>query len=527
MDVRPTDSHWPSDLPRVAIIGAGRGGLDLTEMALHFGHPTSIVDTDPSKLKRARERVRDRLERHDAQGLLHTDVDAFLEGLTTTESLEEVTEDADVIVEALPEDLKLKQGAFNKLSNVPGEPIMATATSLFSVEEVSEGNPAPERMVGTHFYEVGRPMPIVEIIPGPSTSEDVVSRAQTFVRGLGKEAVTLEKDAPGFVATRVLSRLFAACASAAENGNAGEIDAGFREIGFPMGPFALMDQIGLDRVAEVEGRLTGEVPKPLEELVAEEKLGRKTREGWFDASGPPTDVEPADPWPLMASMFVEAATVVEEGFTSALQVDRLLRLGANVPGGPFQLIQHKGLEEVVELAEDADLDPSPLDSVDLPEINTGVEVRSSGDVTLIRFTQNHRNNVLDEGATDAFASAVWDADGPVIVAGEGEYFMGPKQSRVDDETLDALRKSESVAVLHGPLGDGAMSVGRACRRRVARVDAAIGIDRPVPATRAVQLELVDAVAHPLWMDKAVSSVLSQVTTVPESVVADLLTREGS
>jgi hypothetical protein len=214
--------------------------------------------------------------------------------------------------------------------------------------------------------------------------------------------------------------------------------------------------------------------------------------------------------------------MVEEDFADAETVDRLLRLGAKCPGGPFQLVHEKGLDEVVELAEEDGLDPSPLESIELPEETNGVEVHEAGDVTLIKFIESHRGNDLSEAAADAFASAVWEVDGPLIVASEGRYFLHPEQERFPDETLDALRKTESVALLHGPLGDGAMSVGRACRRRVARVDAAIGIDRPVPASRAVELELVDAVAHPLWLDKAVKSVLSTVTDVSERSLDRLL-----
>lgn len=523
MDVRPKDSHWPTDLPPVAIIGAGESGLAVAELALNFGYPTRIVDTDPKALERAEDRVGDRLRRRDRDGLLQTDVDAFLDGLETTDDLGDATEDAEVVIEALPEELKLKQNAFRKLSDVATDAILGTDTSLFSVGDVAQDSPGSERILGTHFYGIGRDRPLVELIRAEETGDGAIDRGKRFVRGVGKPFVVLDNDGPGFVTTRVLSRLLHRCAEIAEDENIAEIDAGFREIGFGAGPFELMDAIGLDRVAEVAEELDGDVPDPLEALVEDNKLGRKTREGWYGPEGPPTDVEAADPWPLMPEFLVEAAEVVDEGFATGKQVDKLLRLGGRVPGGPFQLIHDKGLDEVVELAEDAEVDASPLEDVELPEESGGVEVREAGDITMVTFTHGHNGNRIPEETMEAFASAIWDVNGPLIVTGEGEYFLHPEQDRFPNETLDELRVNESVAVLHGPMGEGAMSVARACRRRVARVDAAIGIDRPVPAARAVQLELVDAVAHPLWLDKAISSVMESVhTSAGEDRIHELL-----
>lgn len=523
MDVRPKDSHWPTELEPVAIIGAGESGLAVAELALNFGYPTRIVDTDEKALDRAKDRVGDRLRRRDRKGMLHTDVDEFLAGLETTSSLEDATDDAEVIIEALPEELKLKQNAFRKLADVAADSILGTDTSLFSVGEIAQDSPGADRVLGTHFYGIGRDRPLVELIRSEDTSDETIERGKAFVRGVGKPFAVLDNDAPGFVTTRVLSRLLHRCATAAEDENIAEIDAGFREIGFGAGPFELMDAIGLDRVAQVAEEFDEEVPEALAELVDENKLGRKTREGWYGPEGPPEDVEPADPWPYLPEFLVEAAEVVDEGFADAKKVDKLLRLGGKVPGGPFQLIQEKGLDEVVELAEDAEVDASPLESIELPEVHDGVEVTEAGDITLVKFIHGHNGNRVGEATMDAFASAIWDIDGPLIVTGEGEFFLHPDQPKFPNDTLDELRVNESVALIHGQMGEGAMSVARACRRRVARVDAAIGIDRPVPASRAVLLELVDAVAHPLWTDKAVASVMDSIhTSAGEDRIAELL-----
>ncbi len=523
MDVRPRDTHWPQDLPPVTIIGAGTMGRDIAATARLFGHEVTLVDVDEEVVEKGVRHAERRFKALDRKGLLYAEVDAFTAGVSGTTDLDEAVDGAEVVIEAVPENLKLKQDTFGDLAEAGDDPLLASNTSSFPIGEIADGNPAATRIVGTHFFNPVLNMPLVEVIPGPEADEAAVDRAVEFARGLGKEVVRLNEDGPGFVTTRVLNAWLTTAAKAAEDQDPSSIDAGFRELGFPMGPFEVMDLSGLDTVASVAEHLSGEVPSKLKELVAEEKLGRKTGEGWYTSQGPDREVDPADPWPLLAPALAEAAEIVDEGMASPHDVDKALRLGASFPGGPFVLTAEKGLEDVQSLVEDADLEAGPLAEVDLPTGNRAITVKSFGDITHVRFTQGHNGNKLDQDLHQILADDVSAAEGPVLVSGEGRYFLHPKSSQVPHDKLDPLRQHESLALIHGPLGDGAMSVARACRRRVARVDAAIGLDRPVPAVRAIQLDLVDAVTHPKQAPEAITSVFSQkVAGVVQSEIEELL-----
>lgn len=523
MDVRPRDTHWPQDLPPVTIIGAGTMGRDIAATANMFGHEVTLVDVDKDTVDQATRHVERRLQELDRKGLLYAEVDAYMAGVSGTTDLDEGTGDAEVVIEAVPEILQLKRETFEDLAKVSDEPLLASNTSSFPIGDIAEDNPAATRIVGTHFFNPVLSMPLVEVIPGPEADDQAVDLAVAFARGLGKEVVRLEKDGPGFVTTRILDAWLTTAAKAAEEQDPSSIDAGFRELGFPMGPFEVMDLSGLDTVASVAEHLSGQVPSKLKELVAEEKLGRKTGEGWYTSQGPDREAEPVDPWPLLAPALAEAAAIVDEGIATAPDVDRAMRLGASFPGGPFVLTHEKGLDEIQTLIEDTGGDAGPLDGIDLPSGNRAITVKTFGDITHVRFTQGHNGNRVDNDLHRILANDVSAAEGPVLVSGEGRYFIHPKSPKASQDHLDPLRQCESLALIHGPLGDGAMSVARACRRRVARIDSAIGLDRPVPAVRAVQLDLVDAVSHPLQLPSTITSVFSQkVAGVVQSEIEELL-----
>ncbi len=523
MDVRPRDTHWPQDLPPVTIVGAGTMGRDIAATARLFGHEVTLVDVDEEVVEKATRHVERRFKALDRKGLLYSEVEAFMSGVSGTPDLDEGIDGAEIVIEAVPENLQLKKETFDDLAETDDETLLASNTSSFPIGDIAEENPAATRIVGTHFFNPVLTMPLVEVIPGPEADEAAVDRAVGFARGLGKEVVRLEKDGPGFVTTRVLNAWLTTAAKAAEDQDPSSIDAGFRELGFPMGPFEVMDLSGLDVVASVAEHLAGEVPSKLKELVAEEKLGRKTGQGWYSSQGPDREAEPVDPWPVLAPALATAAQIVDEGIASAPDVDRALRLGASFPGGPFVLAQEKGIDDVQSLIEDIDVDASTIGEIDLPTGNRAITVTSFGEITHVRFTQGHNGNKLDKDLHQILADDVAAAEGPVLVSGEGRYFLHPKAPQVPHDKLDPLRQHESLALVHGPLGDGAMSVARACRRRVARVDSAIGLDRPVPAVRAVELDLVDAAAHPTQLPQAITSVFSQkVAGVVQSEIEQLL-----
>jgi 3-hydroxybutyryl-CoA dehydrogenase len=210
--------------------------------------------------------------------------------LTASSGLEAAAQ-AEVIVEAVPEQLPLKRRVFADLERAAGrDALFASNTSSLPIGSIAEGLRDPGRLVGVHFFNPVLQMPLVEIIPAAATREEVVGRARAFALLLGKTVVT-SRDTPGFVTTRALAVLVNEAARMLEEGVAtrDDIDAAYR-LGFhhPMGPFELVDLVGIDTAVAIldvlwEGfRDSRYRASPLLRAKVEAgRLGRKTGEGFY------------------------------------------------------------------------------------------------------------------------------------------------------------------------------------------------------------------------------------------------------
>jgi 3-hydroxybutyryl-CoA dehydrogenase len=378
---------------RVGIVGAGTMGAGIAQVALEAGWDVSLHDPLAGATDRARARITDGLERRAMKvGAGDADsVDAWvagrLEGLTAADSTAEVAADAQLVIEAALEDLELKRGIFRQLdATADPRTILASNTSALSIAKIAEATRRPERVVGLHFFNPAPLLPLVEVVAGPQTAEDVASRAAGFVEGWGKSPIRCA-DSPGFIVNRVNRpftleplRLVHAGVATIET-----VDAALTEAGFPMGPFRLMDLIGIDvnlaaarGLWEGFGRAPRFRPSPIQErLVAAKRLGRKTGEGFYrydSASGkvlgpadpfgsrPSRPVErdaDGDPIPGPTALEPEAIAervilaIVNEAYralgdrvASSDDIDRAMQLGANHPFGPFEWARRTGLQEV-------------------------------------------------------------------------------------------------------------------------------------------------------------------------------------
>jgi 3-hydroxybutyryl-CoA dehydrogenase len=298
------------------------------------------------------------------------DIDAWvaarLDRLRGTEVLEQLGDEADVVIEAALESLELKTTIFRALDAVADPAtILATNTSALSIATIAGATSQPERVVGLHFFNPAPLMALVEVVAGPRTGAAVVSAAESLVAGWGKTAVRC-RDSPGFIVNRVNRPFTLGALRLLEAGVAtvDEIDRAMRDAGFPLGPFELMDLTGIDvtfaastAIWERLGRPDRLRPSPIQErLIAAGHLGRKTGEGFHLYPGPGAardreggaDGEPgeataastADPARIRSAILdaidAEARLVADEGVASEADIDLAMRLGANHPVGPFE-----------------------------------------------------------------------------------------------------------------------------------------------------------------------------------------------
>ena len=362
----------------VGVVGAGTMGAGIAQVCLQAGHEVQVHDVDHERIDRGRARVADGLQRLvDKSRLTPDDRQQMLDSLHDAHTLEGLAQEADVVIEAALEDLELKRTIFVALGASAGlDTILATNTSALSVTAIGASSGVPDHVVGLHFFNPAPVMPLVEVVATPRTSAATLERAIDFVTGLGKQPI-VSADSPGFIVNRVNRPFTLEALRMLEAGEAAveQIDRAVQSAGYPMGPFALMDLVGIDvnlavATALWEGfdeavRFT---PSAIQRaLVSAGRLGRKTGEGFYiyDSGRPiglstslgeigvPTDVE-TDLTGVEILERIELAIINEayhavgETVAQPPDIDRAMKLGANHPYGPFERAGQLGLRRVID-----------------------------------------------------------------------------------------------------------------------------------------------------------------------------------
>jgi 3-hydroxybutyryl-CoA dehydrogenase len=362
----------------VGVIGAGTMGAGIAQVCLQAGHEVVLYDVDEAAVSRGRDRIVEGLDRLTDKGrLTNDDRQAALDRLREAYTLESAASGADIVIEAALEDLALKQTIFRALGgSAPPGALLATNTSALSVTAIGEASGRPTDTLGLHFFNPAPVMPLIEVVVGERTSHQAVARALSFASGLGKTAVE-SRDVPGFIVNRVNRPFTLEALRMLEAGEASveQIDQAMVGAGYPMGPLALMDLVGIDVNYAVARALFDGLdrairfsPSPIQhQLVEAGRLGRKSGEGFYVyESKRPVEVsrrlaevgigEPRDgglpPDEIVSrielAIINEAYHAAGDGVAEASDIDRAMKLGANHPYGPFERAGAVGLLAVIE-----------------------------------------------------------------------------------------------------------------------------------------------------------------------------------
>jgi enoyl-CoA hydratase/3-hydroxyacyl-CoA dehydrogenase len=454
-----------SEVESVTVVGAGSMGHGIAQVFAATGHKVSLVDVFEDILEEALENVEASLRQ------LGTDPEPVLDRIATTTDRREGLAGADLMVEAVPEDIDIKSEVFADASEVtPERAVLATNTSSLPVSEIAASTDRPEDVVGMHFSNPVPLIPIVEVVRGEATSAATFALAEAVSEALDKTPILVKKDVPGFVLNRIN---YAFWNEALRPVDAGEfdpatIDAALQRLDFPMGPFEVLDFAGLDvfhMVCEAmqERGVPGEVSPTLSALIDAEKYGMKTGEGFYEYPGPGeyerVDVAldrryEYDPYSMLACAANEAAWLVDNEVASRADVDRAMEIGMNWPRGPLRFADEYGIDRVLQRLESLStetgselFEPDPLLESMVETGRLGVKVGEGfyeypyeadriGGVCFERRDWWAHIEVLDPDARDDIR-AVWDglaealgraerADGirAMVLSGLGEAFAG-------------------------------------------------------------------------------------------------------
>ncbi|MFC3282883.1 3-hydroxyacyl-CoA dehydrogenase NAD-binding domain-containing protein [Litchfieldella rifensis] len=279
-------------IANIAVIGAGTMGQGIAQLCAQQGYTTWLYDVQDGAAERARQRIAQALDRRVAKGRMTTgDADAALSRVSVADSLAELSE-ADLVVEAIVEDLAVKRALFAELETLcRADALLCTNTSSLSVGEIAAELHTPQRFAGLHFFNPPTAMKLVEVVSADATAQTTQRALHDFARSLGKTPVAVS-DSPGFIVNRCARPFYSEALWLLEHGAAAAatIDACLKSGGgFPLGPFELIDLVGLDinlRATETVWQAFDHHPRfrpsPLvADKVAAGQLGRKSGVGFY------------------------------------------------------------------------------------------------------------------------------------------------------------------------------------------------------------------------------------------------------
>lgn len=370
---------------RAAVVGAGAMGGGIAYLFSAAAIPVIVKDVVPGQLDLAQQHLERIYQRRVDKGQI--DVHAMRQGVERVTYTLDYTafDDVDLVVEAVPEDMQIKRRVFRELGSICSpRAIVASNTSALSITEMGRASGRPQHVVGMHFFNPAHVMRLVEVIPGSDTEREVVRAVEQVARQLGKEPVVV-RECPGFLVNRVLMPYLNEAAICVQERAASvpEIDAalGPQGFGWPMGPFTLMDMLGLDVCHHILAYLDAQYGERLEEavilqrLVQVGRLGQKAEGGFYDYPDRVTSTKVDRIIPeLLANAQVdnpgsafsveravlplvnEAFLCLEEGIAGPEEIDKAcvmglgmaVRLGEeSVPMGPIAYAEQVGLKNVL------------------------------------------------------------------------------------------------------------------------------------------------------------------------------------
>ncbi len=380
---------------KVGVVGAGAMGGGIGQVVTYSGLPVVIKDIDQTQLDVARDHVEQIYQgRVDKGKMTQGQVQEKLDLIEYTLDYASFA-DVDIVIEAVPEVLAIKQQVFKELDEAcPPDTILASNTSALSITDIGAATQRPHKVIGMHFFNPAHVMKLVEVIPGAETDQDTIDTVEQFAQELRKIPVIV-KECPGFLVNRLLMPYLNEAVLALEEGaaSASEIDEamGSGGFGWPMGPFFLMDMLGIDVCAHVGEYLYsqyGERVAPAKlfyKLIELKRFGEKTGAGFYIYTA--TNAEPIEQIVqkmqaagevatgsqfsvdrLMMPFLNEAALCVQEGIANVNDIDmaciagigmQVNQEGELVRVGPLEYMDEVGLDTVLAKLEALEKEMGP------------------------------------------------------------------------------------------------------------------------------------------------------------------------
>ncbi len=351
---------------KITVLGSGIMGHGIAQISAMNGYDVVLRDVEQKFLDNAMNKIRWSLDKLvEKNKISKQESDKIFARIKPIVELKEALQDADLLIEAVPEDLKLKEKVYSEVDQFAQEKtIYSSNTSTLPISEISQLTSRPDRFIGLHFFNPPQLMKLVEVIPGASTDKSIVDLGLNFVKSLSKNPILCNKDVPGFIVNRIFIPIVHEAAYCLENDGKSmtQIDSAVKfKLYLPMGIFELADYTGLDVIhkatTEMYSRDKKVVnPHPrIEQLFSAGKLGKKSGEGFYSygdknyerVSLSEEEAKQYDPIRILSVAINNAAWLISYGVCTREDVEQALKLGMGLKKELFEIGEENGIGKII------------------------------------------------------------------------------------------------------------------------------------------------------------------------------------
>ena len=352
---------------QITVLGSGIMGHGIAQISAMAGYNVNLRDIEQSFLDKAMEKIKWSINKLvEKQKITSSEAEKIINRIHPVVDLEQSLKGSNLVVEAVPEDLNLKKKVYEEIEKyATDEMIFASNTSTLPISEISSFTSRPDKFIGLHFFNPPQLMPLVEIIPGLKTEQQVTDLAINLVNEVKKTPIVCKKDVPGFIVNRIFIPLVHEAAYCLDRSNASivEVDSASKyKMALPMGIFELADYTGMDVIHKATTEMYSRdkkviLPHPkIQQLYENKELGQKTGKGFYQYQGDNYErvqlteeaAEKFDPIPLLAVAVNNASWLISNQVCNREELEKALKLGMGLKRELFATAEKVGIENIIK-----------------------------------------------------------------------------------------------------------------------------------------------------------------------------------